>query len=169
MANGIYDHKSFYGFYPSEVFDFGDRAQKINQKEHNSRSISDLMELKDLYKASMPASLGKEDIICKCRFSKQILNLSIEDIDFFSESNQRIAGELVPLISLFISVMAMCISIFGTERFSIPFIAFGIFAIIGTCQTYLKSAKLKDANCKIKEMYRTMIMCFETLEEAVKE
>lgn len=82
-------HSSFYGFYPSEIFDFGSEAQKIKRIEYDNRSIEELQELKALYTRAISPSLSKEEIIRKCEYAKRLLNLSIEDIDSFSSKTVK--------------------------------------------------------------------------------
>jgi len=164
-----FKHKSFYGFFPSEMFDFGIAREEIQRLEENNRELSELIKLKTLYKEHMPPTYSHEDIIEKCEYAKRILKLSTDDIAVFSENSQRTAAELVSLMSLFVSVVAVGLSVFGEEKFSLLFVIFGIIAIIGTCCMYIKSVNLRTSNSALMEMYRKMLMCFETVEEMADE
>ena len=168
MGREKYKHTTFCGFYPSDVFSFGHGSEKSKEYESTSRSIAELQDLKQLYKTSMPSSMNKAQIIEKCKYYKRILQLGIEETDFFSDASQRITVEYVPIISLWVSVMVMCGSYIDYQKNPLVPLSFGIIAIIGTCILYCKSIRIKQVHKKIKEMYRNMLMCFETLEAAVK-
>ena len=73
------------------------------------------------------------------------------------------------MVSLFASVIAIGLSVFSETSVSYLILAFGVVAIIGTCCTYVKSVNLRKTNSKLMEIYRKMLMCFETVEEMAKE
>lgn len=164
-----YVHKSFYGFYPSEMFDFGQNTDKIQQLERENRELSNLLELKRLYEESMSASLEQNDIINKCEYAKRLLKISNDDIRIFNENSQRTATELVSLFSLFISVMALGASAFGRANYSFYCLLFGVITTIGGCCSYVNSVRIRVSNSKLAEVYRQMLMCFDTVEEMARE
>lgn len=164
-----YLHESFYGFYPSELFDFGENNKRIQELEYKSRKLSDLLELKSLYMKSMSASLYRDDIINQCEYAKQLIKMSNDDIKVFVKNNQRTATELFSLYSLFISVMALGASAFGVANYLFYYLLFGVIAVVGACYSYVHSVNTRTLNSKQVEKYRQMLMCFETVEEMARE
>lgn len=162
-------HESFYGFYPSEFFDMNtSKEPRIIELELTNRSIEELNELKKLYSKQL-VSLSGDKIISKCEYAKRVLNSSMEDIDYFFGNSQKIATDLIPLLSLFTSILALTASIFNSKVFVPAFLAFGICGVVGACMIYVISVKHRQNNSKLKEIYRKSTMCFETIEELARE
>ena len=164
-----YKHSSFYGFYPSEIFDFGNAKNEICNAEGKIKSVSDLLKLKELYRKAMPRSLDSVSIIKKCEYSNEILRISLNDIENFSDNSQRTASELVSLLSLFASVMALGAAIFGIDVLRGVPVMFGVVAIAGACISYIGAVNLRNNNSALIERYRNMLMCFETIKNMAVE
>ena len=161
------NHKSFYVFYPSELF--GLKNSQIEENERKIDSIHRIHELRKLYNKAFSTSQDNNMLIQKCDYAISLLNTGFDDIAYFSSNSQKLYSDIVPLFAIFTAVLSLCISGLGIESNRSFVACYSIVSILGVVVMYIWTTCLRSLSSKTKEEYRKAVMCFETIRSIAEE